>query len=105
MQETINWWRQRHRTGIIKSKILSSRISAKYDIDSSDPKLTSLSTTGIIATSDLSRPLFTDVVVCRTELPSTGGDGNKVIYILGTVFCSWERSVLLVSQGRMKKEK
>lgn len=92
--------------GYNKIKDIEFKISAKYDIDSSDPKLTSLSTTGIIATSDLSKGLLvTDVVNnAGTELPSTGGMGTKVIYILGTVFVLGA-GVLLISQGRMKKEK
>ena len=80
-------------------------ISAEHEEDSADPKLTELTGgnlfTGDVATNASSGILHTDIVNnSGTELPSTGGIGTTIFYIVGGMLAV-AAVVLLVTKKRM----
>ena len=83
----------------------SFEITAEHDAESDDPKLTSL-TGGDLFTGDVSTGILDTDIVNETgiELPSTGGIGTTIFYVVGGLLAV-AAIVLLVTKKRMANGK
>lgn len=78
-------------------------VSATHDLDLADPKLTSLKG-GNLFTGEVSTGALSADIVNRTgtELPSTGGMGTTIFYVLGTILVLGA-AIMLITKRRMNK--
>ncbi len=87
-----------------------SEITADHDVESDNPTLTGLNGTmetgDITFTSNTKDGSLSTTVVNKpgTELPSTGGMGTTIFYVLGTILVLGA-GVVLIARKRMKSER
>ena len=83
----------------------SFEITAEHDVESDDPQLTTL-TGGDLFTGDVSTGILDTDIVNETgiELPSTGGIGTTIFYVVGGLLAV-AAIVLLVTKKRMANGK
>lgn len=78
-------------------------VTATHDVESDDPTLTSL-TGDDLFTGEVSTGALSANIVNRTgtELPSTGGMGTTIFYVLGTILVLGA-AIMLITKRRMNK--
>lgn len=78
-------------------------VSATHDAESDDPKLTAL-TGGDLFKGEVSTGALSANIINRTgtELPSTGGMGTTIFYVLGTILVLGA-AIMLITKRRMNK--
>ena len=104
--------------GYNKAEDIEIKVEATYDTDAADPKLISLTvkpdTAGFVVTttadSSSTDHITTDGIITGkvlnqsgAQLPSTGGSGTTMIYIIGVILLAGA-GILLVTRRRMKAE-
>lgn len=85
----------------------SFTVSAKHDTSNDDPKLTSLTVSDSnLLTADYSAGTLSGNIVNKAGsiLPSTGGIGTRIFYIIGGILMA-AAAVVLITKARYKKEK
>lgn len=85
----------------------SFTVSAKHDTSSVDPKLTSLTVSdSTLLKADYSAGTLSGNIVNKagSTLPSTGGIGTRIFYIIGGILMA-AAAVVLITKARYKKEK
>lgn len=85
----------------------SFTVSAKHDTSSDDPKLTSLTVSdSTLLKADYSAGTLSGNIVNKagSTLPSTGGIGTRIFYIIGGILMA-AAAVVLITKARYKKEK
>lgn len=85
----------------------SFTVSAKHDTRSDDPKLTSLTVSdSTLLKADYSAGTLSGNIVNKagSTLPSTGGIGTRIFYIIGGILMA-AAAVVLITKARYKKEK
>lgn len=85
----------------------SFTVSAEHDTSSDDPKLTSLTVSDSnLLTADYSAGTLSGNIVNNSgsTLPSTGGIGTRIFYIIGGILMA-AAAVVLITKVRYKKEK
>ena len=83
----------------------SFEITAEHDVENDNPQLTSL-TGGDLFTGDVATGILDTDIVNETgvELPSTGGIGTTIFYVVGGLLAV-AAIVLLVTKKRMANDK
>ena len=86
----------------VAEKIL---VSAEHDVEADDPKLTALKADKTFTTSDLTEGKLSGTIINQSGslLPSTGGIGTTIFYIIGSILVIGA-GVLLVVKKRMSAE-
>lgn len=85
----------------------SFTVSAEHDTSSDDPKLKSLTVSdSTLLTADYSAGTLRGNIVNNSgsTLPSTGGIGTRIFYIIGGILMA-AAAVVLITKARYKKEK
>lgn len=85
----------------------SFTVSAEHDTSSDNPKLTSLTVSdSTLLTADYSAGTLSGNIVNNSgsTLPSTGGIGTRIFYIIGGILMA-AAAVVLITKARYKKEK
>lgn len=84
----------------------SFTISADHETLSDDPKLTSLTATNIFTATVADGGILEATITNNSgsTLPSTGGIGTRIFYIIGGILMA-AAAVVLITKIRYKKEK
>lgn len=95
-------------TGYNKAADVTFTVTAKYDVRADDPALTDLNTNNDTVTlkdNNLDTATLTTIVVNQfgAQLPTTGGIGTTIFYIVGSMLFVGA-GILLVTKKRMSSE-
>lgn len=82
------------------------KITATHDVESDNPELKTLEVSGGLFTADKNAGTLTSTIENKagSTLPSTGGIGTRIFYIIGGILMA-AAAVVLITKIRYKKEK
>lgn len=93
-----------HHTGISMTADYQCGYTAEHEIDSADPKLTSLSGGDVFKGNVTTGAVSANIVnKSGSTLPETGGIGTTVFYVIGGMLMA-AAAVLLITKKRMNNK-